>query len=383
MSEESTAYDASTIVVLEGLEAVRKRPGMYIGSVGERGLHHLVFEVAERALDEILGGTASRVEITLTADGSVRVADDGTGLPVEHAGHSDGPALESRLAVLCCGAQPVSRRSLSGGYFGVGLAVVNALSGRLTAEVRRDGARWVLEYERGVAVAPPACTGPAGGGGTAITFRPDAEIFETLEFSFDTLAERFRELAFLNRELDITLTDDREPAVPRAVRFRFPGGPRDHIAEQSAPLHPDVIGLEREYSEMEGSVEVALRWCDSAEERLASYANSLPTTGGGTHELGFRDGLAAAVNAYAREQQLLTPSDPDFTPTQLGAGLTAVVSVKLDHPKLKGATRDRLGNEPARACVAEAVREHLTAWLHAEPAQATAILTRISTTRPH
>ncbi|MFD7584028.1 ATP-binding protein [Kitasatospora sp. NPDC059811] len=381
MSEESKAYDGSKIVVLEGLEAVRKRPGMYIGSVGERGLHDLVFEAAEWALDEILGGTASRVEITLTADGGVRVADDGMGVPVEHAGHSDGPALETRLTVLCWGAQPANRRSLLGGYFGVGLAVVNALSDRLTAEVRRDGARWVLEYERGVAVATPAHAGPADGSGTAITFRPDAEIFETLEFSFDALAERFRELAFLNRDLDVTLTDDRDPAAPRAVRFRFPGGPRDRIAEQgAAPLHPDVIGFEREYSEMEGSVEVAFRWCDSREERVASYANSRPTTYGGTHELGFRDGLAAALNAHAREQQLLTPSDPDLTSAQLGAGLTAVVSVKLDRPEFEGATRERLGSEPVRACVAEAVREHLAAWLRVNPAQATAVLARISMT---
>ncbi|MEU9047868.1 MULTISPECIES: DNA gyrase subunit B [unclassified Kitasatospora] len=339
-----------------------------------------MFEVAEPALDEILGGTASRVEITLTADGGVRVTDDGTGLPVEPDGHGHGhgPPLETRLTVLSCGALPVNRRSLFGGYFGAGLAVVNALSDRLTAEVRRDGARWVLEYERGVAVAPPARTGPADGSGTAITFRPDAEIFETLESSFDTLAARLRELAFLNRELDITLTDDRDPAAPRTVRLRFPGGLRDHIAEQGTPLHPDVIGFEREYSEMGGTVEVALCWCDSREERVASYASSLPTTAGGTHELGFRDGLAAAVNAYAREQRLLTPSDPDFTPTQLGAGLTAVVSVKLDRPEFEGATRDRLGNKPVRACVAEAVREHLTAWLHADPAQATAVLARIS-----
>jgi DNA gyrase subunit B len=380
MSEESKAYDASTIVVLEGLEAVRKRPGMYIGSTGERGLHHLVFEAAGRALNEILSGTASRVEITLTADGGIRVADDGTGLPIEHVGHSDEPPLETQLTVLCCEIQPADRRSLS---FGVGLAVVNALSGRLTAEVRRDGARWVLEYERGVAVAAPAHTGRADGNGTAITYWPDAEVFKTLEFSFDALAERFKELAFLNRDLDITLTDDRDPAAPRAVRFRFPGGPRDHIAEQSTPLRPDVIGFEGEYSEMEGTVEVALRWCDSSEERVTSYANSLRTIGGGTHELGFRDGLAAAVNAYAREQQLLTPSDPDFTPTQLGAGLTAVVSVKLDHPQFEGATRERLGNAPVHACVAEAVCEHLTAWLRDNPVQAAAVLARISMTTRH
>ncbi|MER8185195.1 ATP-binding protein [Kitasatospora sp. NPDC094015] len=383
MSEEVKAYDASTIVVLEGLEAVRKRPGMYVGSVGERGLHHLVFEAAEPALEEILGGTASRVEITLTADGGVRIADDGTGLPVEHAGHRDGPALETRLTVLCCGVRPADRRSLYGGSFGVGPAVVNALSSRLAAEVRRDGTRWFLEYERGVAVAPLARTGPAGGSGTTITFEPDAEIFETLEFSFDTLAERLRELSFLNRELDITLTDDRDPAAPRPVRFRFPGGPRDHIAEQGTPLHPDVIAFEREDPDMAGTVEVALRWCDSREEQVASYANSRPTAGGGTHELGFRDGLATAVDACAREQQLLAPSDPDFTPAQLGAGLTAVVSVKLDHPEFEGSIRDRLGNGPVRACVAEAVREHLTAWLRANPAQAAAVLARISRTPRH
>ncbi|MFC5890524.1 ATP-binding protein [Kitasatospora sp. CM 4170] len=386
MSEEPTAYDASMIVVLEGLEAVRKRPGMYVGSVGERGLHHLAFEVAERALDEILGGTAGRVEITLTADGGVRVADDGPGLPVEHAGHSDGPALETWLTALSggCGARG-DRRSLYGAFFGVGLAVVNALSVRLTAEVRRDGSRWVLEYERAVPVGVPVRTGPADGSGTAITFRPDAEIFETLEFSFEALAEHFRELAFLNRELDISLTDDRGPAGPRTARFRFPGGPRDHVAAQTAraPLHPDVIGFERECPEMEGTVEVALRWCDSREERVASYANSRPTLSGGAHEVGFRDGLAAAVNAYAREQQLLTPADPDFTPAQLGAGLTAVVSVKLDHPEFEGALHDRLGNGPVRTCVAEAVREHLAAWLRADTAQATAVLARIPTATRH
>ncbi|MEU9399667.1 ATP-binding protein [Streptomyces sp. NPDC048242] len=383
MSEESNAYDASAIVVLEGLEAVRKRPGMYIGSVGERGLRYLVLEAAERALNEVLGGAASRVEVTLTADGGVRVADDGTGLAVGHAGHDDGPLVETQLTELWCGSSPADRRSLFGGSFGVGLAVVNALSSRLTAEVRRDGARWVLEYEHGVPVGVPARTGPADSSGTVVTFRPDAEIFETPELSFDALAERFRELAFLNRELDITLADDRDPAAPRAVRFRFPGGPGDYIAEHRAPLHPDVIGFEREYSEMAGTAEVALRWCDRRDERIASYANSLPTTDGGTHELGFRDGLAAALTACAREQQLLSPSDPGFTPTQLGAGLTAVVSVKLDRPELEGPTCGRLSNGPVRACVTEAVREHLTAWLRANPTQATAILARISTTTCH
>ncbi|MFB8241512.1 ATP-binding protein [Kitasatospora purpeofusca] len=380
MSEEPNPYDASRIVVLEGLDAVRRRPGMYVGSVGERGLHHLVFEVAESALHEILGGTAGRVGITLTADGGVSVADDGAGHPLGRAGRGEDPTLEDRLTVLYYRAPHADRRSLYGGFAGLGLSVVNALSSRLTVEVRRDGTRRTLEYERGVRAAAPARTGPADGSGTVITFWPDAEIFETLTFSFDTLAERFRELAFLNSDLDITLTDDRDPAAPRADRFRFPGGARDWIAQQSNPPHPDVIGFEREYAGMEGTVEVALCWGDSGDERVTSYANSRPTTGGGTHELGFRDGLAAALTACAREQHLLTPADPDLTPARLGAGLTAVVSVKLDRPEFEGSIRDRLGNAPVRTCVAEAVREHLTTWLHADPVRAAAVLARTPAT---
>ncbi|MEK2491569.1 ATP-binding protein [Kitasatospora purpeofusca] len=377
MSEESNPYDASMIVVLEGLDAVRKRPGMYIGSVGERGLHHLVFEAAESALNEILYGTAGRVGITLTADGGVRVADDGGGRPVGLAGHEGGPTLEDCLTVLGCGVPHVDRRSLCGGFAGVGLAVVNALSGQLTAEVRRAGSRWTLEYERGVRVSESTRTGPAEGSGTVITFWPDAEIFETLRLSFDTLADHFRELAFLNRDLDITLTDDRDPGAPRGDRFHFPGGVRDWITQQAAPPHPEVTGFERECPGMEGTVEVALCWGDSDDERVTGYANSRPTAGGGTHELGFRDGLAAALTACAREQGLLAPSAPGLDPTRLGAGLTAIVSVKLDRPEFEGALRDRLGNGPARACVAEAVREHLTTWLRADPARAAAVLARI------
>ncbi|WP_234325935.1 hypothetical protein [Streptomyces sp. NRRL S-495] len=246
--------------------------------------------------------------------------------------------------------------------------------------MRRDGARWTLEYERGVRAGVPARTGPADDTGTVITFWPDAEIFETLTVSFDTLADHLRELAFLNRDLDITLTDDRDPGTARAVRFRFPGGARDWIAQQSAAPHSDVLGFEREYSGMEGTVEVALCWGDSGDEQVTSYANSWPTISGGTHELGFRDGLAAALTAFAREEQILTPSDPDLTPTRLGAGLMAVVSVKLDRPEFEGATRDQLGNGPVRACVAEAVREHLTAWLRSDSERARAVLARIPAT---
>ncbi|MEV0190625.1 hypothetical protein AB0I39_19060 [Kitasatospora purpeofusca] len=262
MSEGSNPYDASRIVVLRGLDVVRKRPGMYVGSVDERGLHHLVFEAAESALNEILDGTTDRVGITLTADGGVRITDGGGRHPAGHAGREDGPALEDRLTVLWCGRPRAARRSLGGGSAGMGIAVVNALSSRLTAEVRRDGGCSTLVYERAVRAVAPPCAGPADENGTVITFWPDAEIFETLTFSFDTLADRFRELAFLNRDLDITLTDDRDPGAPRTVRFGFPGGASDWIAQQSAPSRPDVIGFEREYAAMEGTVEVALCWGD-------------------------------------------------------------------------------------------------------------------------
>ncbi|GAA4847275.1 ATP-binding protein [Kitasatospora terrestris] len=345
--------------MLEGPDIVRKRPGMYIGSTDERGLHHLVHELAELALEENLDGHATRVEITLTPDGGVRVADDGRGIPVEHDGRRT--ALEARLTQLWYGGHPFGRRPLSAGHFGVGPAAVNALSIRLTAEVRRGGFHWVQEYERGVALAPPVRTGPTDRTGTTIAFRPDPEIFETLDFSFTTLADRFRELAFLNRELDITLTDGRDPAGPASRRFHFPGGLADHLA------HPDVLAFERECPEMQGTVEVALRWSDSTDEQVTSYANSRPTPDGGTHELGLRDGLAAAV--------------PGHSPDRSCPGLTAIVSVKLDEPVFEGSCRDRLGNEPVRACVARAVEEHLTAWLDADPGRAATVLARIAGTR--
>ncbi|WP_231978203.1 ATP-binding protein [Streptomyces sp. TLI_053] len=366
-------YDAGMIVVLEGLEAVRARPWMHIGPVDERALHQLVLDAAEPALDEALNGTAGRIGITLTADGGVTVADDGRGHPVGHAGHRDGRALEECLSVLCGGVPFVGRRSPAGSRFAAELSVVNALSSHLTAEVRRDGSRWVLEYERGVRVGAPVRTGADGGSGTAISFRPDPGIFGALTLSFDTLADRFRELAFLNRDLDITLTDDRHPGRPRSVRFRYPGGVRDRLAEQGAPPHPEVLAFERECPDMEGTVEVALCWADSHEEQVTGYANSRPTTDGGTHQLGFRDGLAAALTAVAGGQYVPTPA-------RLGPGLTAIVSVKLDRPEFEGAARARLSNGPVRTCVADAVREHATAWLRADPARAAAVLARLPAT---
>jgi len=334
--------------------------------------------VADRAVNEVLVGTARRVDITFLADGGVRVADDGPGVPVEAAGHTGGPGLESLLTRPLTGPDTGGRHGLMSGLFGVGPCVSNALSSRLTAEVRREGTRWVQEYARGAALAPPTATGPASGSGTALTLWPDADIFETTEFVFGVFEERFRELAFLNGDLDVSLTDERGPGGPRSVRFRFPDGVREFVAflstEAGTAVHPDVIAFERDTPA--ATVDVALRWSDSREERVRGFANSSPTVEGGTHLLGFRDGLAAAVNAYARGRRLLTAADPDLSADRIGEGLTAVVSVKLDRPEFLGATHGVLGNAAALLCVAEVVQEHLGRWFEQRPEQAGAIVGR-------
>ncbi|MFE7637210.1 MULTISPECIES: DNA gyrase subunit B [unclassified Kitasatospora] len=382
MNEEKTGYEAARIQVWEGLEAVRKRPGMYIGSTGERGLRQLVFEVADRAVREVLAGRAGRVDITLTSDGGVRVADDGPGVPVRGAEGTGEPDLDTLLTRLNAGAGPGRGRSdLALGHWAAGPAAVNALSGRMTAEVRREGVRWEREYARGTAVTPLTDAVPATGSGTVLTFWPDAEVFGTTEFSFDDLADRFRELAFLNRELDISLTDRRGPGEPRSERFHSPGGVRDFVAfldnRDAAPAATGTLAFEGEDPRMAGTVEVALRWRAGGEERVRSFANSRPTPRGGTHELGFRDGVAAALDAYARKRLRPAPAEPGLSAGQAWAGLTAVVSVKLDEPEFHGSTLDVLGNTAVRACVAEAVRRHLDAWLEEHPQQAAAVVERL------
>ncbi|WP_030237190.1 ATP-binding protein [Streptomyces sp. NRRL S-350] len=380
MSEGTNAYDASHIQVLEGREAVRKRPGMYIGSTGERGLRHLVFEVADRAVNEVLAGHASCVDVTLMPDGGVCVADDGPGVPIDQTEGVGGPGLEALLTRMQFGSGPGGRHDVTLGFCGVGPFVVNALSSRLTADVQREGARWVQEYARGVAVTPLTEAGSTTGSGTTITFWPDADIFTASEFSFDALAERFRELAFLNRDLEISLTDQRRPPESPSVRFRFPSGARDFVAfldgQAATAGDPGIISFEHEDPQMAGTVEVALRWRDTDEERVQSFANSRPT-GGGTHERGFRDGVAAAVNTYARKRQLLAVTDPDLDADRVGVGLTAVVSVKLDDPEFHGAIRDVLGNATVRPCVEQAVQEHLGRWLEGHPERAAAVIDRI------
>ncbi|TDT97280.1 DNA gyrase subunit B [Streptomyces sp. 846.5] len=380
MSGEASEYDASQIQVLEGWEAIRKRPGMYIGSTGERGLLQMVFEAANRAVNEVLAGHASIVDVTLTPDGGVRVADDGRGVRIDESGVSGTSGLEALLTRFQTGPGTGGRHDVTLGLFGLGPFVVNALSSRMTAEVRRGGAGWVQEYARGVAVTPLIEAGTSTGSGTTITFWPDDDIFGAAELSFDGLAERFRELSLLNKGLEISLTDQRGPGESRSARFRHPGGARDFVAlldeQEEPPVHRHIVGFEREDPRMAGTVEVALRWRDSQEERLRSFANSRPTFGG-THERGFRDGVAAAVTAYAREQRLLTTADPDLEGDRIGEGLTAVVSVKLDDPEFEGSTRGVLGNAAVRLCVEEAVRQHLGRWLEEHPERAAGVIGRM------
>ncbi|MFJ2825919.1 ATP-binding protein [Streptomyces toxytricini] len=380
MSEEAKRYDASHIQVLEGWEAVRKRPGMYVGSTGEYGLRQMVFEVADRAVNDVLAGRGTSVNITLTPDGGVRVADDGPGLPIDEAEGDDDPGLETLLTRMHAGVGSGGRHDVVLGLCGVGPAVVNALSRRMTAEVRREGVRWVQEYARGVATTPLTEVGMATGSGTTIAFWPDADVFRTTEFSFDALEDRLRELAFLNQGLDISLTDLRRPDESRSVRLRFPAGTRDFLdflADHTATSTPmETVAFERKVPLSSGVVEVAFRWCSCHEEQVRSFANSRPTVGG-THLTGFREGIAAAVTAYAREQGLLTPEDPDIGADRIGEGLTAVVSVKLDRPQFEGPTHGVLSNPDVRNGVEQAVQDHLRWWLQENPARAANVVDQI------
>ncbi len=378
MGGDGATYDASRIQVLEGREAIRKRPGMYVGSTGERGLHQLVFEVVDRAVNEVLAGRARSVDLTLNPDGSVRVTDDGPGIPVAAAGDTETPSLEALLTRMPAAAQPGGRHTVTMGLFGIGPSVTNALSSRLTAEVRRNGMRWVQEYVRGEAVAPPARKGPTARTGTTIAFQPDADIFSTVECSFDVLAQRFSELALLNPNLTLSLTDRRPTGQARSRRFSHPGGVRDLVAslDAQAAAHADIIGFEHEEPRMAGTMEVALGWSDTAAARVHSFANSSPTPEGGTHLAGFRDGAAAAVNTFARERQLLEATEPDIGADRIIECLTVVVSVKLDRPEFEGATRGLLGGAAVRACVQEAVQEHMGTWLEEHPKLAAAVIGR-------
>src|SRR5690349_7533021 len=331
---EGTTYGAQDITVLEGLEAVRKRPGMYIGSTGMRGLHHLVYEVVDNSIDEALAGHATSVDVTIHPDNSVTVVDDGRGIPVGIMEKEQRPAVEVVLTVLHAGGKfgDGGGYKVSGGLHGVGVSVVNALSEALTVEVHTDGFVWTQEYERGKPQYDLKQGEAVKDTGTTITFLPDADIFETLDFDFSILEQRLRETAFLTRGLKITLTDERSGG--NRVEFQYEGGIEDfvrYLNEGKDPVHKKVVFFEGESDE--GGVEVALQWNSSYQEAVFSFANNINTHEGGSHLSGFRAALTRTLNRYAREKDLLKKNDENLTGEDIREGLTAVISVKLSDPQ--------------------------------------------------
>ncbi len=377
--EFGLSYDARSITVLEGLEAVRKRPGMYIGSTGERGLHHLVYEVVDNAVDEALAGYCDTIDVTLLADGGVRVRDDGRGIPVDEHPVEHRPAIEVVMTTLHAGGKfDGESYAVSGGLHGVGVSVVNALSARLDVEVRKDGYVWTQSYERG-ALASPLVRGAASDEtGTTITFWPDHQIFESTEWDFETLSRRMQEMAFLNRNLAIAITDQR-PDEPRVAKYMYEGGIADfvrHINASKDPVHNTVIDFGEDGDGI--SVEIAMQWTAAYTESVHTFANTINTAEGGTHEEGFRAALTTIVNRYAREQKLLREKDDNLTGEDVREGLTAIVSVKLAEPQFEGQTKTKLGNTEAKSFVQKACNDHLRDWFDRNPGEAKEIINKAS-----
>jgi DNA gyrase subunit B len=372
------SYDAQDITVLEGLEAVRKRPGMYIGSTGVMGLHHLVYEVVDNSVDEALAGFCTEVSVTIHPDNSVTVVDNGRGIPVAMHEKEGRPAVEVVLTVLHSGGKfgDGGGYKVSGGLHGVGVSVVNALSERLTVEIRRDGYEWSQEYSRG---APQgelrrgeklAAGAPTG---TTVTFLPDADIFESLEFDFRTLEERLRETAFLTRGLHISIVDER--AEGHSAEFRYEGGIEDFVAylnENKDTVHRKVVFFAGESEE--GAVEVAMQWNSSYQESIHSFANNINTSEGGSHMSGFRSALTRTLNKYARDHALLKEKEDNLSGEDVREGLTAVISVKLRDPQFEGQTKTKLGNPGIAGFVESIVNSGLAEFLEENPSEARAVI---------
>ena len=375
---KGSSYSAKDITVLEGLEAVRKRPGMYIGSTGPRGLHHLVYEVVDNSVDEAIAGHAKRVTVTLHPDNSCTVVDDGRGIPVERHPKMRKPAAEVVLTTLHAGGKfgDGGGYKVSGGLHGVGVSVVNALSERLDLEIWRDGAVWTQSYERGKPIAKFKKGRAVKTTGTTITFLPDMEIFgDEIEFDFETLAERLRETAFLTRGLKVELIDER--GAGERIEFQYKGGIADfvrHLNESKDPLHRKIAFFEGETKE--GQVEVAMQWNASYQESIFSFANNINTHEGGTHLSGFRSALTRTLNAVARNRGLLKDNDENLSGEDVREGLTAVVSVKLADPQFEGQTKTKLGNPPIEGLVKEVVNRSLGEFLEENPADARRILVK-------
>jgi DNA gyrase subunit B len=375
------SYDARSITVLEGLEAVRKRPGMYIGSTGERGLHHLVQEVVDNAVDEALAGFCDRIDVTLLADGGVRVADDGRGIPIDEHPVEKRPAVEVVLTTLHSGGKFDGKSyAVSGGLHGVGVSVVNALSTRLEVEIRRDGYVWRQSYR----LSQPETALTRGERteetGTIITFWPDQDIFETTDWDFETLSRRLQEMAFLNRGLAINLTDERPEHIngePHVVNYCYEGGITDFVRYLNAskePVHSTVISFGDEGTGI--SAEIAMQWNSSYSESVHTFANTINTAEGGTHEEGFRAALTSVVNRYAKEQKLLREKDDNLQGEDVREGLAAIIHVKLANPQFEGQTKTKLGNTEARSFVLKATNDHLRDWFERNPGEAKDIITK-------
>ncbi|MGC0366755.1 DNA gyrase subunit B [Rhodococcus sp. 27YEA15] len=403
-STSSKDYNASSITVLEGLEAVRKRPGMYIGSTGERGLHHLIWEVVDNSVDEAMAGYATKVEVTLLEDGGIRVVDDGRGIPVGM--HASGvPTVEVVLTQLHAGGKFDSDSyAVSGGLHGVGISVVNALSTRLDVDINVDGYRWQQTYTEskpGELVQGNATKET----GTTVSFWADPTIFETTRYNFETVARRLQEMAFLNKGLTITLTDERAEVVddeavevaeapksaadeaqeaaeaaPRKAKTRiyhYPGGLEDyvrHINKSKSPIHNSVVGFTAKGTGHE--LEVAMQWNSGYSESVHTFANTINTHEGGTHEEGFRAALTTVVNKYARDKKLLKEKEQNLNGDDIREGLAAIVSVKVGEPQFEGQTKTKLGNTEVKSFVQKACNEHLQHWLEANPADAKTIVNK-------
>ncbi|MCO4264715.1 DNA topoisomerase (ATP-hydrolyzing) subunit B [Pseudarthrobacter sp. MDT3-26] len=392
-------YGASDITVLEGLEAVRKRPGMYIGSTGPRGLHHLVYEVVDNSVDEALAGYCTHIEIVLQADGGVKVVDDGRGIPVDMHPTEHKPTVEVVMTILHAGGKfGGGGYAVSGGLHGVGISVVNALSSRVDTEVRRQGNVWRMSFADGGKPQGGLVKGEESATtGTTQTFYPDAGIFESTEFDFETLRARFQQMAFLNKGLRITLTDERTAASNadanedlnldvvvtegevtaehRTVVYQYDDGLLDYVKHLNSGkkvdvVHEDVISFETEDTERHIALEMAMQWTNAYSESVHTYANTINTHEGGTHEEGFRAAMTSLINRYAREKSIIKEKDDNLTGDDIREGLTAVISVKLAEPQFEGQTKTKLGNSEVKGFVQRVVTDGLGDWLERNPGPA-------------
>jgi DNA gyrase subunit B len=374
-ASEEDSYGAGDIQVLEGLEAVRKRPGMYIGSTGPRGLHHLVYEIVDNSVDEALAGHCDHITIVIMPDGSVTVSDNGRGIPVDEHPVEKKSTVEVVLTTLHAGGKfGGGGYAVSGGLHGVGSSVVNALSEKLDVEVRRQGSTWVQSYRDGVPQGPLTESGKSAETGTTISFWPNNQIFETVDFEYETLRTRFQQMAFLNKGLRIDLEDQRPNSAGRKDTFNYEKGLVDYVeylnqAKKTDVVHPDIISFEAEDTERKIALEVAMQWTNAYSESVHTYANTINTHEGGTHEEGFRAALTTLVNRFARSSGLLKEKDENLTGDDVREGLTAVVSVKLGEPQFEGQTKTKLGNTEAKSFVQKVTGEHLGDWFERNPAQ--------------